>query len=226
MYSFYQCEAVFQSEWDFLVILPEARAIINVEVKSSRDSNSKNSNVKKAAEQLEKHAEQIEKVFGSLVDNRWSVYKVASIYPHIINTEINVCGSCSKYLLTEDNDIQSVFDELLQTQEVMDEMALETFSRLFERTVGFSSLTKRRLPSYSVSAFQQVQGDANSPISAGFTPLKTKSFFQTSHPSFELIKQMPNTAVKVLYLNKDELGLLTKYCPKLLVFLNDFGSGN
>ena len=225
MYSFYQCEAEYQSEWDFLVILPEARAIINIEVKSSRDRDSRNSNVKKAAEQLEKHAVQMAKMIGCVVDFEWSFYKVAAIYPHIANTELRVCDGCSKYLLTENNDIQSVFNELLQTQESMSEGKQKEYKNIMQRLVGFSSLTKRKIPQYSAHAFEQVVGDIDSPIIGGFTPSKEASFFQESHPDFDAIKLMPYTAAKVLYLEKDQVGLLTKHCPRLLVFLSDFGSG-
>jgi hypothetical protein len=70
-------------------------------------------------------------------------------------------------------------------------------------------------------AWRQVEGDKSMSIVAGYTPSSDAST-SASSPTFNEIRKMAHTALKVLYFNYDQIGLLTK---RLLVFLCDYGSG-
>ena len=226
-YGIYQAESKHQSEWDFLLVLPEARAIINVEVKNNRDTNSKNTNVTKAAEQLEKHALYMARVFGDIFKEPWSFIKVAAIHPHVVNKDL-VCDECKKYVLTEDHDIKAMCDEigLFKDNRGSEKSFYSDYVDLFNRIVSFSSIIKKGVPSFTGNTFEQIGGDTSTSIGAGFTRASGPLTSSDQHPSFDKIKNMPHTAAKAMYINNDQLGLLTRRCPRRVIFLNDFGAGN
>ena len=226
IHGVYQSESKYQSEWDFLLVLPETNTIINIEVKNNRDTDSKNTNVIKAAEQLEKHAQYMARVFGDIFKEPWKFIKVAAIHPHVVNKEI-VCDECKKYILTEDHDIKAMCDEigLFENIKGSDKASYTDFVELFNRIVSFSSIIKRVVPSFTGNTFKQVFGDTRTFLGAGFTPSSGPSTSSDQHPSFDKIKKMPHTAAKAMFVNNDQLGLLTKHCPRRVVFLNDFGAG-
>ena len=174
------------------------------------------------------------RIFGSLLGTQWSFVKVAAILPSVVN-EGKACKECKKYILTEDYDIKAVSKEigLFDTKQDMKDSSYDEFVALFEEIINFSSITKRVVPSFHGNTFEQVFGKTEHELitqgvgsmGAGYTAPTGPSTSTDQHPIFDEIRKMPNTAGKVLYLNNDQLGLLSKNGPKRLVFLTDFGSG-
>ena len=72
-------------EWDCLIILPESKQVINIEVKSGSNLTP----LKKAAEQTNKHLSIFRNIFGSLLSEEWRFVKSAYI-PNIDSDSIKV----------------------------------------------------------------------------------------------------------------------------------------
>ena len=60
-------------EWDSLIIIPQVKMIINIEVKSGPGLNA----LKKAASQTNIHQKIFKKIFGAHLSEEWNFVKVA-----------------------------------------------------------------------------------------------------------------------------------------------------
>ena len=86
-------------EYDSLIILPEFKVIINIEVK--RGSNV--TVLQHAADQTKKHLSFFTSVFGSLLSTQWKFIKAACI-PNLISEKKIPCNNCSHFYV-KDKDI-------------------------------------------------------------------------------------------------------------------------
>ena len=222
VFSIYESESKFDGEYDFLIVLPNKKCIINVEVKNNRDKNSKNSNLRSAASQMKDHAAYMAKIHGIAISEDWSFVKCAAIMPHVVDSS-KICDHCKSFIVTEDYDVASLWNNLsfidLSNDSDGNKNLLEEFSRLFERLVNFSSTTRHSISGMEERAWKQVQGGCSSVVSAGFTPSNSST---PSLQTFDDIRKIAHDASKILYFNYDQIGLLMK---RLLIFLCDFGSG-
>ena len=226
MFSIYETESKFSGEWDFLVVLPDHKCIINVEVKNNRDSDSKNSNLRCAAQQLKEHAEYMARVHGIVLSEDWSFLKLAAIVPRVVD-DSNVCDHCKSYIISDSCKISTIWNNLpLFTDGTIETKKMESdreYEFIFDRLVHFSSAVQQPNSKIENIAWKQIQGDCTNNISSGYT--STDSTFNSSLdtlPSFSDIRRIPHNASKILYFNPEQIGLLTK---RILLFLCDYGSG-
>ena len=63
----------FSMEWDSLIIMPQSKLIINIEVKSGPGINP----LKSAAKQTNIHSKLFLKIFGSILSKNWKFVKAA-----------------------------------------------------------------------------------------------------------------------------------------------------
>lgn len=95
----------------------------------------------------------------------------------------------------------------------------QQFNNIFQRLVSFSSATKQKKPHDLCHNILKNLGMNEMKL---FTGVFTNNSSTSETPKFEEIRKMPNNAMKTLYMNFDQLGLLTK---RLVVFMSDFGTG-
>ena len=226
-YSIYQAHSKYTSEWDFIVILPSSKTIVNVEVKNNADAGSgKNSNLVCASEQLEKHAIYFAEKHGYLIDEKWSFLKIASIKPKIDNKTL-ACSHCEKFVITNDHHIGDVWRNIqfsdLQTDKDSKKNLQNDFVTLFRRLVSYSSVSRTTQPKSLSKGWEQVEGDRAENITSGYTeppPLYSEQ------PLLSEIRQMAHNAYKAVYFNPGQFGLLFgRLAKRLVVFLSDFGTG-
>ena len=226
MFSIYETESRFPGEWDFLVVLPDHKCIINVEVKNNRDNDSKNSNLRCAAKQLKDHAKYMARVHGVILSEDWSFLKMAAIVPNVVD-DSNVCDHCKEFIISNQCSISTVWNNLPMSSVVKVEndqrKADIEFGHLFDRLVHFSSTIQQSHSGIENMAWKQIQGNIFHSISSGYTASDLASnSAPESLPSFSDVRHMPHTASKILYFNPEQIGLLSK---RILMFLSDYGSG-
>ena len=98
-----------KTEWDTLIIYPECRAIINIEVKlGPRDGGNKIQLLKDASIQTKKHLDFMQKVFGNVLSKDWVFVKAACVpYLKIEKKNNQPCANCRQYILSE-SDISDI----------------------------------------------------------------------------------------------------------------------
>ena len=222
-YSVYRIHSQINAEWDFLVVLPGFKAIINIEVKkNSEECGDKNRNLRSASEQLEKHSRYFAEKHGYLLDNQWTFLKFAAIKPNVTNPEL-VCDHCKQFIITDERHIGEVWKNVKLKRRRMKPSALKNsmkqFNCLFRRLVSYSSATKQKKSHDLSHKLSNTTGNIKNHV---FTGTPSKSNFTSDNLSFEQIREMPSTAMKILYMGYDQLGILGK---RLVVFLSDFGTG-
>ena len=226
-YSIYQAHSKFSSEWDFLVILPSLKTVVNIEVKKTSDNGSKkSSNLSGASKQLEKHAIYFAEKHGYFLDEDWSFLKIAAINPRVENQSL-ACSHCTKFIMTNENHIGDVwhniqFQELKMNRESKKELR-KNFLMLFRRLVSFSSVTRTSLPKNLSKSWEQIEGANIEYIVPGYTEPGSSC---SETPTFQGIRTMAHNAFKTIYFNPDQIGLLFgRLAKRLVVFFSDFGTG-
>ncbi len=88
-------------EWDSLVVIPEFKLVINVEVKRGPSSQK----LREASIQTEQHFSIFKKVFGSFLSPQWDFVKAACMPNLSLKTDdrSKPCGHCQKYILGYSN---------------------------------------------------------------------------------------------------------------------------
>ena len=126
-------------EWDSLVIIPESKLIINIEVKSGKGFNP----LKKAASQGKTHLSIFKKIFGSVLSDGWKFVKAAFIPNLELNEDKQPCEYCIEFILKEDDyfDIKPWIQRLMNSSLKYTEDNYETeYDNLLFEIIGFSSL--------------------------------------------------------------------------------------
>ena len=130
-------------EWDTLVILPQYKLIINIEVK--RGSNL--GKLKDAATQTKQHNNIFQKVFGSSISNDWKFLRGACM-PNleIPAAEISPCKYCKKFILHKYNNLIDMDSWILDIIETVDQVKskyyLADYKVITDGLIGFMSLRK------------------------------------------------------------------------------------
>ena len=223
-YSVYQTHSKVNAEWDFLIILPEFKVVINIEVKRNSDNcGNKNTNLRCASDQLDKHARYFAEKHGYMLDDQWSFMKLAAIKPNVANPKL-VCKHCQNFIITEEQNIGMIWKNVTLKKQSMSRSlmkeAKKQFNVLFSRIVSFSSTTFHKKP-HDLS--KKISDTLITNKEKVFSGMQSKKTSISESATFEEIRSMPSNAFKTLYMNMNQIGILAK---RIVVFLSDFGTGN
>ena len=131
-----------KQEWDVLVIFPDIKYIINIEVKlGPRISGNKLNLLHEASNQTEKHLSYFLKLFGSKLSDNWKFIKAACV-PYLKEEKDadSPCKQCKTYILKENDifDISSWIEDLTCNK---DQYTNRTdYEHLLSTIIGHSSL--------------------------------------------------------------------------------------
>ena len=239
----FESEVQFAGESDLLIMLPDSKLILSIEIKRHmKDSGCKSKstakidkNMKSASNQLNKNAEFISSRHGSILSPEWKFVKVCAISPTFNKSE-KICPNCHRFILTS---------EILETAGGLDKWwkntglatrekkfdakskaeAYNEFQHFFYRLVCLSSVRVVPAPFHTWS---QVQGHNPYHMSAGHTKATPDAQTQYSSSSTDVksVLHRPHDAYKVLFFNKDQYCLLANDKLYHAVFMCDFGAGN
>ena len=71
----------FKEEWDILVIFPDSRSVINIEVKlGPKEDGNKLNLLKEASKQTNNHFLYFQKLFSSKLNDNWNFIKAACVH--------------------------------------------------------------------------------------------------------------------------------------------------
>ena len=92
-----------KTEWDTIMIVPEYKAIINIEVKRGcNDSSDKLKLLKDASDQTKQHFSFIQKLFGSMLSKDWVFVRAACVSYLKIDEETTIpCVNCQQFILQD-----------------------------------------------------------------------------------------------------------------------------
>ena len=123
-------------EWDSLIIIPQVKMIINIEVKSGSGINA----LKKAAKQTNAHQRIFKKIFGAHLSQEWKFVKTAFI-PNLFLICSEPCENCKKYVITDIQKIDDWIKNLLYPRFIFtDENYKAEYENLLLGIIGYSSL--------------------------------------------------------------------------------------
>ena len=126
-------------EWDSLVIIPESKIIINIEVKSGNGWNP----LKKAARQTSKHLSIFKTIFKALLSTEWSFVK--AVCTPILETAENKkpCDDCKQFILQQVGflDMKPWIQSLMEpTRKYTEDNYKTEYDNLLIEIIGFSSI--------------------------------------------------------------------------------------
>ena len=123
-------------EWDSLIIMPQVKMIINIEVKSGSGFNA----LKKAAKQTNAHQRIFKKIFGAHLSQEWKFVKTA-FTPNFLLICSEPCENCKKYVITDIQKIDDWIKNLLKPHIIFtDENYKAEYENLLLGIIGYSSL--------------------------------------------------------------------------------------
>ena len=145
----------------------------------------------------------------------------------------NVCPKCRPYILTnstEDREIQQMKDLWMEISGIVypDTVMMKShsgkddFRHVFSRLIGFSSMTFKI---QKIGAHQQIMGTYAPKIVGGWTKALKLTYGKKNEPiRYGDVMGRQHDAYQLIFWNPKQLELLEgKY--KLVIFFNDFGSG-
>ena len=123
-------------EWDSLIIMPQSKLIINIEVKNGPGLNP----LKSAAKQTNIHSNIFLKIFGSILSTNWKFVK-ATCNPNLESNSL-ACDICKQFIITEDefNNLEPWIRKIKSTKSYAEENFKEEYENLLVQIIGFSSL--------------------------------------------------------------------------------------
>ncbi len=131
-------------EYDTLLVIPEFKLIVNIEVK--RGTNI--SLLKKASDQTRKHLLFFTKVFGSLLSSDWRFVMGACVPNLEIEKKSKIpCSSCKPFYITDEDvvNMEPWIDKLINEKVLFDEENYQSgYDNLLLGLIGFSSI--RNIP--------------------------------------------------------------------------------
>ena len=126
-------------EWDSLIIVPQKKIIINIEIKPGPSVNA----LKKAASQANIHLRIFKKVFGAYLSQEWKFVKAA----YIPNISLKIgdslpCEYCKQFLIT---DIEKLYEWIKKLKYPDNEIFTpedykEEYENLLVGVIGYSAL--------------------------------------------------------------------------------------
>ena len=125
-------------EWDSLVIIPQSKMIINIEVKSGKGINPQ----KKAASQANIHLTIFKKIFGSLLSAEWKFVK-AVFTPNLeLNEGDQPCEACKHFILQQEDcwDMKPWINNLMNSSVIYVDDIYTEYDNLLVEIIGFSSI--------------------------------------------------------------------------------------
>ena len=125
-------------EWDSLIILPQVKMIINIEVKSGPSVNA----LKKAASQTIIHQKIFKKIFGALLSQDWKFVKT-TLTPNLAleNGDGLPCEYCKNFMITDIMKIGEWIESLKYPHKIStDEDYKVEYENLLVGIIGYSSL--------------------------------------------------------------------------------------
>ena len=241
IYAKFQSECQYEGESDIFIVIPDEKVILCIEIKrnmnKSQDSSDISINMKKGSAQLQKMAQFISTQHGAILSPDWRFAKVLAVSPKLYNSD-KICSNCRKFILTPEivnspkrmttwwqetglADRSPSFDPASKDE------GYRQFQLLFNRIVCMLSV---KIVLDACRTWEQVQGrGAQLQMSAGRTEtpqdIKTKAAIDDLDFDEDILKA-PHHAYKILFLNKDQMALLTSDAYPCLIFMNDFGAGN
>ena len=147
-YQHYNNEVIkTKLEWDSLVILPQCKIVINIEVKlGSKDIGNKLDLLEHAAEQTKKHHDYFQKVFGPTLSKDWNFVRAACVpYLTVSENYYKPCSNCKNYILKENNmfDLFPMFNVILNNfNSVSKEEYKVEYDNIIAGIIGYASLNK------------------------------------------------------------------------------------
>ena len=233
----FESDCRFAGETDLLIMLPDLKLFLCVEIKrhmKSKNANApQNSNPKidknltSAASQLKKNANFISLMHGAILSPGWRFAKVAAISPDVYNRD-KICDHCSRFILTSEilktpGGLEKWWKEtgLADGAENIDQMtkdqSYKEFQLFFHRLISLSSV---RVVPDPFHTWSQIQGNNPHHMAAGHTATTSSQAIDVG----DALKRA-HDAFKVLFFNRDQQALLTSDSFPHLLFFCDFGAG-
>ena len=239
----FESECRVAGENDLLIMLPDSKLILCVEVKrhmtckereNSERTPKMDRHMTSASGQLKKNAKFISSKHGTILSSDWRFAKICAISPSVQNPE-RICGNCKRFVLTSDivkspERLEKWWKEtgLSERAASLDQKtkneSYKEFQLFFNRLVCMSSV---RVVSDPFHTWSQVQGNTGHHMSAGHA--KSSKDIQKKAASegldFEDALKAIHHAYKILFFTKDQMALLTTDKFPFVMFLCDFGAG-
>ena len=147
-YQYYSLEVQkTKLEWDSLVILPQCKTVINIEVKlGNKHFGNKLDLLEHAAKQTEKHNDYFQKVFGPTLSEGWNFVRAACVpYLTVSENYYKPCSNCKQYILKEKDmfDLLPKFNSILNNlNSVSKEEYKVEFDNIVSGIIGYASLNR------------------------------------------------------------------------------------
>ena len=141
-YHWYQSqEQKISMEWDSLIILPQVKMIINIEVKSGSGINP----LKSAVKQSNIHRKIFTKIFGAHLSQEWKFVKAAFLPNLELKIDDQPCEYCNKFVITDSQKI----DKWIQNLKCLNKICTvedykEEYENLLVGIIGYSSLRQTK----------------------------------------------------------------------------------
>ena len=233
-----------QKEIDNVLILPNRRLIVCIEVKSKRmhlessEQLDPFQNISKGGRQLEDVSDIISRTFGPLLSQDWKLIKIlALVGDHNPTVVRNICSFCKPYVIN-DYDLQTRdkfnlwVDKLgilkirhgsAASKDTRDQGHIE-FLQLFTRMVILSGIIFQKVV---FSPWVQITGDTSKGYGSQYIcPNLTKVCGVGLGGGIRDIAKRPNDAWKILHCTPQQQSLLYGSGPRHLAIFGDFGTGN
>ena len=203
----FQCDCHFSGENDLLIVLPDSRLILCIEIKrntscqgqagsaSSRKNKQIDIRMKDASSLLDTNADFLSLSHGDILSPDWQFAKICAVSPSFNDPEF-ICKNCNRFILTPDIfkakggldkwwKETGLADRALNLDQEAKDKAYDEFQLMFNRLICLSSV--RIVPD----------------------PLNR------SHGAY-----------KVVFLNRDQIALFASDKLLHVLFMCDFGAGN
>ena len=197
----------------------------------TQNPKSNDDQARKAAKQVEKRQEYVEKTFGKLLDKGWRFVRIVALYDNHGPLVRNQCPHCSPFILTngcekdEEEQMKTLMSVLNQNpRELVSQShtAHQNFRHLFSRIVGFSSLF---MMVQRVDPYNNIMGTDATSITSGWTSTSRLKFGNENDLSrYGDMAGRPHDFYTLIFFSQDQIGLLSMK-KKCVILLSDYGSG-
>ena len=242
----FQCECEFAGENDLLIMLPDSKLILCIEIKRHMCNTKKTGshpnkrqnidrNMKDASRQLNKNADFVSLRHGAILSPGWRFAKICAISPTFNKTE-NICKNCQRFILTsdilqtpggldkwwKDTGLANRVNNLTATEK---SYAYNEFQLFFNRLVCLSSI---RVVPDPFNTWTAIEGTNPYHMAAGHTKATSDAQVQYASGDVDItdVLNRSHDAFKVLFFNRDQISLLAADKLFKAIFMCDFGAGN
>ena len=138
-YQWFHCNVQYSSmEWDTLVVLPEFKLIMNIEVKSGQLPA-----LKKASKQTVDHLKFFKKMFGAVLSKEWKFLKGACTPNLKVENGDSPCEYCRQYVISANDiaDMEVWINKTINNHEKFEKEKYETeFKDLLAGLLGYQCM--------------------------------------------------------------------------------------